>query len=294
MRILVTGSSGGIGKWMVKRLLQAGHTVRSLDVHAQPPGGNEHLPGDVRDLAFVRRAMQGMEAVIHLAALPYDMPGQEEMVLDVNLRGTWNILLACGEVGVSRVVYFSSINALGQSEPEHNELYLPLDDEIPHHPTQNYGMTKHLSEQMCAAFAARTGGTAISLRPSLVTHPIGGMEHRWWAMMPQEMKVQFAVNDFFSYVDVRDVCEAALLSLTTPIVGHRAFLLTADDSRLDIPSGELVNRFYAHLPWPKITQADYLNGPIYKSLVDCSAAKQALGWQPRFSQRDPAAGYIGN
>ena len=131
MRILVTGSSGGIGKWMVKRLLQAGHTVRSLDVHAQPPGGNEHLPGDVRDLAFVRRAMQGMEAVIHLAALPYDMPGQEEMVLDVNLRGTWNILLACGEVGVSRVVYFSSINALGQSEPGHSELYLPLDDEIP-------------------------------------------------------------------------------------------------------------------------------------------------------------------
>ena len=70
--------------------------------------------------------------------------------------------------------------------------------------------------------------------------------------MPEEMKVQFAVGDFFTYVDVRDVCEAALLSLTVPIVGHRAFLLTADDSRLDIPSGEVVNRFYAHLPWPKI------------------------------------------
>jgi UDP-glucose 4-epimerase len=191
---------------------------------------------------------------------------------------------------VRRVVNFSSINALGQAEPTHPGLYLPLDDDVPHHNVRNYSLTKHIGEEMCQAFAARGVFTAVSLRPTLVTHP-GEARQRWWDFMPEEMKNRFAVNDFWSYVDVRDVAEATLLSLTAEVGTHQAFLLSADDNRTHTPTAEVVDKFFAHLPWPKISREEYLARGEYVSLLNCDAAKQVLGWQPRWSRFDPAAGY---
>jgi UDP-glucose 4-epimerase len=291
MKILVTGSSGGIGSWVVRRLLEAGHTLRTLDIPAQPYSGDvEHICGDVRDLPLVRRSMQGMEAVVHLAAIPYDMERQDELILDTNLRGTWNILLAAHEAGVRRVVNFSSINALGQAEETHRGLYLPLDDDVPHHVIRNYYLSKHVGEELCWSFAARGVFTAISLRPTLVTYP-GPARFAWWDMAPEEFKLRSNIEDFFSYVDVRDVAEAVLLSLTAPVEIHRAFLLTSDENRTRIPSAQIVEKYYPRLSWPKIAREEYLSRGEYISLVDCSAAKQVLGWQPKYSQFDPAAGY---
>lgn len=291
MRILVTGSTGGIGAFVVNRLLEAGHSLRAVDLRAQPPHPDvEYIPGDIRDSGFVRRAVQGMEAIVHLAAIPYDMDRQEEALLDTNLRGTWNILLAALEAGVQRVVNFSSINALGQSEATHPGLYLPLDDDIPHYNIRNYSLSKHIGEEMCYSFAARGVFSAISLRPTLVTFP-GPPRFFWMRNMPEEFKIRAAVNDFFSYVDVRDVAEATLLSLTAPVNIHQAFLLTADENRIRIPTQEIVEKYYPTLPWPKISKQDHLAQGEHISLVDCRAAKQVLGWQPRFSMFDPAAGY---
>uniref|UniRef100_UPI002ADE06B9 NAD-dependent epimerase/dehydratase family protein n=1 Tax=Bellilinea sp. TaxID=2838785 RepID=UPI002ADE06B9 len=118
MRVLVTGSRGKVGRWVVQRLHEAGHALCMLDKSTDDvPGYGEQVVGDVRDGVLVRRLMQGVDAVVHLAAIPNDIPGREEELLDINLRGTWTILLAAAESGVRRVVYFSSINALGQGEP---------------------------------------------------------------------------------------------------------------------------------------------------------------------------------
>jgi nucleoside-diphosphate-sugar epimerase len=92
LNVLVTGSTGGIGAHVVKRLLGAGHTFRALDVPAQPKNDHyEYIAGDVRDMTLMRRAAHGMEAIVHLAAIPYDLERQDELVLDTNLRGTWNV-----------------------------------------------------------------------------------------------------------------------------------------------------------------------------------------------------------
>jgi UDP-glucose 4-epimerase len=289
MKVLVTGSQGGIGRWLVPHLQQAGHTVRSFDVRAQPRDKDwEHIPGDILNLEQVRRAVLGMEAVIHLAAIPFEMPGSAPVVLDTNMRGTWNVLLACAEAEISRMVNFSSINALGHAEPTHKDLYLPLDDDIPHHPAQAYYLSKHVGEELCQAFSTLHSMTTISLRPTMVLHP-GDQRRQWWSMMPEERKAFFNTRDFWSYVDVRDVCEAALLSLTAKIEGHQAFLLTADDVQGKMTTIELVEKYYTHLPWPKISQQEYLEGQPYRSLVDCSKAKKMLGWQPKYSFRDPAS-----
>jgi UDP-glucose 4-epimerase len=290
MNILVTGSTGGIGKWTVKRLVELGHQVRAFDVNAQPKSLDyEYWNGDVRDMSLMRRAMHGMDAVVHLAAIAFDMPRQEESILDINLRGTYNMLLAAQEAGVRRVVSFSSINAIGQAETTHKDLYLPLDDEVPHHNVQNYSLTKHLGEEMCKAFSARGVYSAISLRPTMVLEP--NPERHWWDMMPEEMKLRGHIADFFSYVDVRDVVEAVALSLEAPVTGHRAYLLASGENRTRIPTAEVVEKYYPHLPWPNISKEEYLARGPYISLLDCSAARRELGWQPKFSRFDPEAGY---
>jgi UDP-glucose 4-epimerase len=292
MNILVTGSTGGIGHWTVKRLVEIGHQVRALDIKAQPKSLDfEYWNGDVRDISLMRRATYGMEAVVHLAAIPFDMPGQDEQILDTNLRGTYCMLLAAQEAGVRRVVSFSSINALGQAEPTHPGLYLPLDDDIPHHNVKNYSLTKHLGEEMCQAFSARGVFSAVSLRPSMVLQP--DAERRWWDMLPEEFKLRGHIADFFSYVDVRDVAEAVALALDAPVEGHRSFLLTSPESRIRVPTGEIVEKHYPNLPWPKIPKDEYLARDEFISLVDSSAAVNGLGWRPKYSRFDPAAGYDG-
>jgi nucleoside-diphosphate-sugar epimerase len=288
MFVLITGSQGGIGTWTVKRMLEAGHTIRTIDRAAQRRDQEwEHLPGDIRDIHLIRRAVQGVDAVIHLAAIPYDVPGYDEMLLTTNLQGTWNILLACGEVGVPRLVNFSSINALGHAEEKPNPgLYLPLDDDIPHYLARGYNTSKHMGEELCLAFANRHDLTAISLRPTMVLQPDTGEKH-WWDFIPDERKAIFATKDFWSYIDVRDVAEAALLALTAPIQGHQAFLLAADDNTAKITTAELLEKYYAGLPWPRLSKDEYLAGDPFRSLVDCSKAKALLGWQPKYRRNHP-------
>jgi nucleoside-diphosphate-sugar epimerase len=186
------------------------------------------------------------------------------------------------------VVNFSSINALGQAEPNHPGLYLPLDDDTPHFNVQNYSLTKHIGEEMCRAFASRGVFSAVSLRPSFVIQP--QQERRWWDMLPEDFKLRGYINDFFSFVDVRDVVEAVVLGLDASIEIHQAFLLTSTLNRTDLPTAEIISRHYSHLPWLKIPKEEYLSRDEFISLVDCTAAKRVLGWEPtykRIHQDDP-------
>jgi UDP-glucose 4-epimerase len=291
MKILVTGSTGGIGRYVISRLLEDGHRLRAMDIAAQPHSDDyEYIPGDIRDLDTVRKAVQGMEVVVHLAAIPFDMDRQEAMILHTNIHGTSNVLLASQEASVQRVVNFSSINALGQAEKMHPGLYLPLDDKVPHFNVRNYSLSKHIGEEMCTAFANRGVFTVVSLRPTNVTHP-GPSRFRWWDMMPEEFKLQGHINDFFSYVDVRDVAEATALAIKAEVKVHEAFLLASGEGRTRMPTAEIVEKYYPQLPWPKVSKEEYLAKNEFISLLDCTGAREVLGWQPKYSVFDPEAGY---
>jgi UDP-glucose 4-epimerase len=192
---------------------------------------------------------------------------------------------------VKRVVSFSSINALGHAEANRPALYLPLDDEVPHFPVRNYPLSKHIGEEMCLAFASRGVFSAVSLRPTLVTYP-GPPRFPWFQSIPSEFKIRNMMRDLFSYVDARDVAEAALLSLTAQVNLHQAFLLAAADNILHIPTAELVEKYLPNLTWPNVSKEEYLARGEFISLLDCRAAKQVLGWQPKISQFDPDSGYV--
>lgn len=284
VRVLVTGSAGKIGRWLIKSLVEAGHEVRTFDRTARHRGEDwEHIPGDLRDIAVVRQAVQDMDAVAHMGAISFDSrTNSPEELLEVNVQGTWNMLLACVEAGVERLVYFSSINALGCVGGHRPAAYLPIDDVYPHHPLSPYQLSKHLGEELCKAFTDKHGLITPCLRPVYVTAPD---QYEAWQKPRTERQVEWAKSEYWAYVDVRDVCAATLLSLTTDQVKHDAFLLTADDTNLTIPTTEAVDRFHPETPW-KQERAAYLADQPYRSLMDCTHAKEVLGWQPKHSWRD--------
>ena len=292
MKILVTGSQGGIGRWLVKALLEAGHTLRTLDQAAEPRGIDwEHFPGDVRDLSLVRRAVQGMEAVMHLAAILSETKGLE-LLYTVNIQGTWNILMACEEAGITRVINFSSVQAIGHSSPVHTDLSFPLDDQVPKQPYHAYQTSKQVGEEICTAYARQHGLEIFSLRPTYVFRSNSGAD-RGWLGRPDEVRAHQAANDYWSFVDVRDVCEAARLCLTAPLSnpwgrpqgGHQTLMLSSDYTHARLPTVELARKYYPHIVWPRVTPEEYTKDNPFRSLIDSSLAKQALGWQPVFSTR---------
>jgi nucleoside-diphosphate-sugar epimerase len=116
MRVLVTGSEGRIGRYLAGVLDGQGYSLRGFDTRAdvQADGGpiDDRQVGDLRDLHVVRSAMRGVQAVVHLGAIPSDHD-DGAAVMQTNVLGTWNVLQAAQENGVRRVVFFSSINAQG-------------------------------------------------------------------------------------------------------------------------------------------------------------------------------------
>ncbi|MCC6731402.1 MAG: NAD(P)-dependent oxidoreductase [Chthonomonadales bacterium] len=284
MRLLLTGSAGLVGRAAADALVLAGHALRTLDREAQPPERrSEHWPADLRDIGAVRRAVQGVDAVVHAGAIASDRRGAADDVLSVNTQGTWNVLLACAEAGVRRVVYLSSVNALGSFGGHRPSARLPIDDSYPPHPMTPYQLSKHLAEEVCRSFSDRHGIVTVCLRPMLVA---SADTYTRWREPAWARREDWQRRDYWAYVDLRDVCDAILAGLTVEGIAHDAFLLAARDTSMAVPTAELVDRHYPDTPWPLVAREEWLRGEPHRSLVDCGHARDRLGWEPTRSWRD--------
>lgn len=271
MNILVTGSAGRCGRVLCAHLETHGHTVRRFDKDE----------GDLRDYAAVLKAVEGVDAVAHLGAIPWNIPDKEEEVLAVNVQGTWNVLLACVKHGVQRVVIFSSVNAFGSFGVERPVVYLPGDDSYPSEQFHHYQLSKHLNEETGEYFSLRHGLTVTAMRPLWVTSP------DMYAGFRERTQDHGPGVDLGGYIDVRDVAEATRLALEKPdLTGFHACLLAADDTLCVAPTNELVADYLPATPW-RVPQEEWLAENPYRALIDCRVAKTVLGWQPQFSWRTP-------
>jgi len=122
LRILITGATGAVGPVVVRAVHDAGYAVRTLSLDTPPvgiwPDGVEAVIGDVTDVSDVRAAMDGVDAVIHMAALLHIVhvsPEIHEKYQKINVGGTGNIVDVAAEAGVKRIVLFSTIAVYGQS-----------------------------------------------------------------------------------------------------------------------------------------------------------------------------------
>jgi nucleoside-diphosphate-sugar epimerase len=282
LHVLVTGNAGRIGRNVVEDLVAREHTIRGFDRPAMPRDCSfEHHPGDVRDIHAVRRAASGVDAVVHLAAIANDRRGAEDDVLTTNVQGTWNLLLACREAGVSRFVLMSSINSLGNFGGHRPSKHLPIDDTYPHHPMTPYQMSKHLAEELCRVFSDAYGMVTLCVRAVYVAFPD---HYGRWREHRGPWRREWGRGDYWAYVDVREVCEAVARSLEVEGVSHEAFILSAPDTTSDAPTAELVAEHYPDTPWVRDKDAYLSSGP-FVSLLDCSHVQRVLGWRPSRSWR---------
>src|SRR5436309_11526776 len=187
MRYLVTGASGFIGSALVRARLQNGNDVRALDNESR---GSRHrlrdiesqiewIEGDVRDSSTVTRAVQGVDAVWHLAAINgteffYTRP---ELVLEVAVKGMLNVLDACIAHGVGELFVASSSEVYQTPEKIPTDETAALSIPDPLNPRYSYGGGKIISELLTLNYGRKKLRRAVVFRPHNVYGPDMGWEH---------------------------------------------------------------------------------------------------------------------
>lgn len=164
---LVTGGAGFIGSHLTDELVSRGHQVRVVDsfitgkrqnlAHVQ---GVELLEGDLADVGVARRAVEGVEFVLHQAAIPSVPRSVEDPLTShrANINAVLNVLLAAREAGVRRVVYAGSSSAYGDTPT------LPKVESMPPAPLSPYALQKLVGEQYCQLFTRLYGLETVTIR----------------------------------------------------------------------------------------------------------------------------------
>jgi len=164
---LVTGGAGFIGSHLAEELLRRGHRVRVVDSlitgkrrNLEPLGGVEFLEGDLADLSVAQRAVEGMEFVLHQAAIPSVPRSVKDPLTSnrANIDGSLNVLVAARDAGVKRLVYAGSSSAYGDTET------LPKREDMPTKPLSPYALQKLVVEQYCQMFTRLYGFETVTIR----------------------------------------------------------------------------------------------------------------------------------
>ena len=190
---LVTGGAGFIGSHIVDELIRRDARVRVLDNFSTGKRDNlqpafrearsriDLIEGDIRDLDTVRRAVRGVDYVLHQAALP-SVPrsvADPLMTNEVNVTGTLNVLIAARDENVKRVVYASSSSVYGDSPT------LPKREDMPTRPLSPYAVSKLAGESYCHVFFQVYGLSTVALRYFNVFGPRQDPTSQYAAVIPR-------------------------------------------------------------------------------------------------------------
>ena len=228
--ILVTGATGTVGPRVVASLLEAGYGIRTLSLDAPPrglwPEGIDAQIGDVTDPRVVQSAMQGIDAVIHLAALLHIVnpsPQLQQEYERINVGGTATVVEAARSAHVGRLVFFSTIAVYGDSAGR------VLTEDSPTHPDSFYAQTKLAAERIVLAAKREDGqpmGTVLRLGAVYGSRIKGNYRRLLLALARGRFLPIGAGTNRRSLVYDKDVARAALLAVRHPDVSGRIFNVT--------------------------------------------------------------------
>jgi nucleoside-diphosphate-sugar epimerase len=277
MKLIITGSKGLIGSHLFE-YAKAQKGVQVFGVDSVGRGNvSDYLSADLTDLGQTIDALDGADAVVHLAAIPSQRMFSASKTYNANAAMTWNVFEACARLGVSRVVAASSVQAIYTVTPRHPRQfpYFPIDEKIPVDPQDDYSMSKATGEHLGEMFAKHYGLTVVTIRPPWVARPedlVG---------LPAEPGDDPVASSLWAYCDVRDEARAFFLAATAklPAQSHTVAFCVAKDSVANVPSRELIKR---HFPQAKIRGG--LKG--FDSLISGETAKRAFGFVPQYSCRN--------
>jgi len=274
-RLLVTGAPGIIGTNLVRRLLDAGYDVRTVSLVAWPEAPCPHLIADLRDFGQAVEAINGREAVLHLAAIHRGGVQTDAETFNSNVVSTFNVIHAAAMLQVKKVIYASSTHTAGAWwSRDYHPASLPIGESHQYLLPDAYGLSKLAIEQVVRSQRLWTGTQLVGLRYGY-THEAedyAGIGRIWENPAPR------AAN-LWNYVDGRDVFAATQLALHADDVSGEVFNVTAADTIMNVPSRELVA---AAFPSAEL-DSDH---PEFGTLYSIRHARERLGYQPKHSWRD--------
>jgi nucleoside-diphosphate-sugar epimerase len=272
MRIVVTGGSGRVGRFVVDELAEAGHEVTSLDLSPAPqrrPGvrymqGNVARPEDV----FGTLSYSKAEAIVHMAA--WSDPGivPDARTYADNVAGAFNVLDASLALGLRRVIQASSAQVYGFAQ--HDPVFAPVSEEHPLRPLNSYALAKIASEQAADYFAGKG--------LNVLTFRIMGVR------APQDLRAEIAhaitrpeAERFLLWTrtDARDIATACRQALEKDVVESGIYNLSGAENIFGLETRELVARY---LPATDLSKLPHGLASPFSS----HKANQAFGYRQRF------------
>jgi nucleoside-diphosphate-sugar epimerase len=285
-KIAVTGGSGKAGRVVVRHLSARGHQVLNVDQVGSPESNHPEDPvpflrADLTDFGQALEALSGgdtlpgIEAVVHLAAIPSPAHAPASEVWRVNATSTHSVFAAAQRLGLQRIVWASSETTLGlpfDTQPD----YAPVDEKHMR-PESSYALSKVVGEEMARAFHRWSGIPIIGLRLSNVMVRSDYGRFAGWQDDAHARKW-----NLWGYVDVRDVAAACRLAIEAParaVAGSPSLIIAAADTVMNRPSSALLAEVF---PDVRLTR----EVGEFGTLLAIDRARQVIGYQPRHSWRD--------
>lgn len=306
--ILITGAAGHLGNVLTRRLLAEGKQVRALVLPGESCESLEGLDvecvdGNILDISSLERAMQGVDVVFHLAGIVSILPGQEDLMVRVNVEGARNVAQTALKMGVRRMIHTSSIHAF-ERVPDG----ILISEQIPFapdNPAGPYDRTKAMGT-LEVLKVVQQGLDAVVVCPTGVIGPFDYLnsEMGQTILSYTHKHCHFLVKGAFDFVDVRDVAEGMLRACELGRTGEVYILsgthielssihnLVQDVARIQstriilpiklaLGMAAFLQPLYRMTGWtPRFTTYS-LKTVCENSVIDFSKARQELGYRPR-------------
>ncbi|MDR7222347.1 NAD(P)-dependent oxidoreductase [Aminobacter aminovorans] len=289
-RIMFTGGSGKAGRHVVQYLVDLGHQVLNLDTKPLDNPKVRTLITDITDSGQVFNALssymglhefdpslrpQPVDAVVHFAAIPRIMLTPDNEVFRINALGTYNVIEAAVKLGIRKVVIASSETTYGLvfANESRAPSYFPLDEDYDVDPMDSYALSKVVNEKTARAFALRAGVDIYALRIGNVIEP-----HEYELFPKWFADPGFRKRITWSYIDARDLGQITDLAIKKDGLGYQVFNAANDDTSSDLPTKELLEKFYPDVPLKHELGK-------FETLLSNRKAREVLGFRSQHSWR---------
>jgi nucleoside-diphosphate-sugar epimerase len=273
MRVVVTGSSGKAGRFVVPDFVDHGYDVLAVDLVRPAEPVTASLLVDVTQFGQTAEALAGADAVVHLAAIPASGISTEEKTFRTNMLSTFNVFEAARVLGLKRVVWASSETILGLPFEREPPAYAPIDEEHPPLPQSSYATSKLLGEELARQTSRRSGIPIVGLRFSNI------MDVEDYSLFPSYWDdPRLRSWNLWSYVDGRDVALTCRHALEAALEDADHFIIAAADTVMTRPSAELMREVFPGVPLTKDVRGT-------DTLLSIERAGHVLGFAPQHSWR---------